>query len=319
MPSWYLKAGIQGVLSLLPQSQRWNYIFQRNISKGLRLKDRYFEGKLSTCNQHLDHYRNYAEHPAADTIPAQVLELGSGWLPIVPIGLYLSGVNQIISVDINPLLRDELVTETLQHFLKYAGEGRLAQHLPHLKEDRLASLEAALNAVPPQGGKAALEQIGLITKIQDARQIQLSGVDLVVSNSTLEHIPGDIIEAIFRQFCGVLRPGGIMSHLIDLSDHYSHFDKKLTPYNFLQYGGSKWRLFNNQLQYQNRLRVSDYRAIHQRAGWQILHETSQPTQTSQIDQVHLAPEFRHYSREDLIVIESWMVSRCVSADSSLNT
>src|SRR5690606_22620300 len=192
-------------------------------------------------------------------------------------------------------------------------EGRLAQHLPLLKEDRLDTLKTASSAVPAHGGKAALEELGLIPRVQDARQIQISGIDLVVTISNLEHIPCDIIEAIFRQFCHVLRPGGIMSHLIDLSDHYSHFDKKLTPYNFLRYGESKWRLFNNSLQYQNRLRVSDYRALHERAGWQMLHEASLPTQTSQIDEIQLAPEFRHYTREDLIVTESWMVSRCITA------
>jgi hypothetical protein len=140
MPSWYLKVGIQGVLSLLPQSQRWNYLFQRYASKGLRLTDRYFEGKLAICNRHLDHYQQYAKpvngadmgHPA-NAYPARIVELGSGWLPIIPVGLLLSGVEQVISVDINPLLRDELIAETLQYFVRYADEGRLSQHLPHFR------------------------------------------------------------------------------------------------------------------------------------------------------------------------------------------
>jgi hypothetical protein len=95
---------------------------------------------------------------------------------------------------------------------------------------------------------------------------------------------------------------------IDLSDHYSHFDHRLTPYNFLRYSAASWRLFNNDLHYQNRLRVSDYREIHELTGFKILYERDEPLETDLIDRIALAPEFQHYDRQDLIVTRSWIVS-----------
>jgi hypothetical protein len=100
-----------------------------------------------------------------------------------------------------------------------------------------------------------------------------------------------------------------MSHFIDLADHYSHYDRRLTPYNFLRYRRSSWWLFNNRLQYQNRWRISDYRAVHAAAGFHILREENDGSAATALERVRLAPEFRHYRQEDLAVTSSWMVSR----------
>jgi hypothetical protein len=37
VPSWYLKAVLQGGMSHLPDPQRWNRLFQRHVTKGLEL------------------------------------------------------------------------------------------------------------------------------------------------------------------------------------------------------------------------------------------------------------------------------------------
>ena len=48
-----------------------------------------------------------------------------------------------------------------------------------------------------------------------------------------------------------------MSSRIDLSDHHSHFDASLSPYNFLRFDDRRWRLANSSLLFQNRLRRPD--------------------------------------------------------------
>lgn len=303
MATWYIKASIQGVLSLLPQSHRFNYVFQRHISKKLRLSDSYFQQKLEVCSRHLKNYTLYTHQQ-----PQSVVELGTGWLPIIPIGLYLSGVEQVISIDVTPLLSDLLVKETLQHFVKYANGGRLTEYLPEIKPERLENIRAILHESERLDAKQALERLHITPIIGDAREADIDHIDFMASNTTLEHIPGDTIEGIFRNFRKILGHEGLMSHLIDLSDHYSHFDRAITPYNFLKFSSSTWRIFNNSLHYQNRLRVSDYRKIHERSGFELLLEDSKPSTTDLIDKITLSTEFQHYSREDLIVTNSWMVS-----------
>src|SRR5262245_56678636 len=126
MPHWLLKAGLQGAISLLPISRQINYLFQRNVSKGLELTEPFFEKKLQVCAQHLNNYP--AAKQSTSDIPKNALEIGTGWLPIVPIDLFLCGVDEVITVDVNPLLRVNLIQDTINLFIKYAE----AQHLPHL-------------------------------------------------------------------------------------------------------------------------------------------------------------------------------------------
>ena len=304
MPSWYIKASIQGVLSILPQSHRWNYIFQRHISKGLRLSDRYFETKLEICQRHQQNYQTYGVKPLQ-----KVVELGTGWLPIIPIGFYLCGVEQVTSVDVTPLMQDILIYETLEHFIKYADEGRLSAFLPDAKPERLEYIRELVNQNENFDGENALKSLGITTLIADARHSRIEEVDLFASNTTLEHIPEDIIMGIFQNFHQILSTDGLMSHLIDLSDHYSHFDRRIDAYNFLKFSPMMWRIFNNKLHYQNRLRISDYRALVQDSGFDLLVEENQPKTTDAVDNIQVAPEFQHYSQDDLMVTTSWMVCR----------
>ncbi len=63
-----------------------------------------------------------------------------------------------------------------------------------------------------------------------------------------------------------------MSMLIDYSDHWSHFDQRLTPYNFLRFGEHEWKRWNPSLMYQNRLRHADHMMLFDQAGFEIIEE-----------------------------------------------
>ncbi len=103
----------------------------------------------------------------------------------------------------------------------------------------------------------------------------------------------------------------VMCHRIDMNDHYSYFDASITPYNFLRYSEATWRLFNNAIHYQNRLRISDYRTLHHETGFEIVSERNN-TKPELFARVKIAPQFRAYSSDDVMVTSSWMVSQCVS-------
>lgn len=307
MPSWLIKASIQGLISILPFSRDINYVFQRNVSKGLRLTESYFEDKLNTCKQHLDHYRTI--HQSENALPASVVELGTGWLPIVTIGLALCGIEEVITVDINPLLRPNLINETLGFFIRYHREGRLAAFLP-IQQERADKLELAQRTLSEQGVTAALHELHIQSLLADARHLpyEPETIQFFVSNNTLEHIPPDVLLDILKEYRRVATPDAVMSHMIDLSDHYSHFDKRITPYHFLRFSPEIWWIFNNRIHYQNRLRVSDYRRIHQEAGFVIHIEENVTAPDEQIARIQVAPQFAHYSHDELIVTASWMVS-----------
>ena len=308
MPSWLIKAGIQGTISLLPRSQDINYLFQRYVSKGLVLKDKYFETKLKVAKQHIEHFQEYSQ--SEKKLPANAIELGTGWLPIVPIALALCGIRQIYSVDISPLTRPNLVRDTLQYFITYIEEGRIHEHLPikNMDVDLLKQAQAILDATSIED---ALKHLNIITIVTDARytDFEADSIEYFVSNSTMEHIPPEILNGILQEFYRIGTNKALHSHLIDMSDHYSHFDKSITPYNFLKFEDNVWRLFNNSLQYQNRLRITDYRQIHTETGFEILLEKNSNSRQEQLNQIQLADRFKSYAHEDLIVTSSFIISR----------
>jgi hypothetical protein len=93
-----------------------------------------------------------------------------------------------------------------------------------------------------------------------------------------------------------------------MADHYAQFDHTLSVYNFLRYSDRKWRWINNRLQYQNRLRLNDFRAIQRAAGWDIVSETNVTGPVRELEALTLAPRFRDIPNADLAVVTGWFVS-----------
>lgn len=308
MPPWLLKAAVQGTISFMPASHSWNFLFQKYVTKGTNVREGWFSNKLDYCHQHLLHYQTFTQKQ----LPNSVMELGTGWHPIVPLAMYLCGVPHIYTIDISSLLYLPVVKQVVEFFVKFADTGQLTRHLPLTKVERIPYVKDLLTRIDTTPIADLLKTCNITSIIGDARQLSLGDIDLFVSNNTLEHIPGDTIRDIFIAFKKQISSDGIMSHLIDLSDHYSHFDKTITPYHFLRFDDNTWRLLNNHLHYQSRLRVSDYRDIHTQAGFTILHEENQRSTSEAIQQIKTASRFAGYSADDLAVIESWMVSKAVS-------
>jgi hypothetical protein len=82
--------------------------------------------------------------------------------------------------------------------------------------------------------------------------------DAIISTNVIEHIPKKNFEIILDKCIKIIKNNGILSFLIDYSDHYSHTDKKITSMNFLKYTDQEFKKYNTPLLFQNRLRHYDY-------------------------------------------------------------
>ena len=69
-----------------------------------------------------------------------------------------------------------------------------------------------------------------------------------------------------------LNLNGLVSSLIDYSDHYSHTDNNINSLNFLKFDESNWKKYNNEYLYQNRLRHQDYRKLFNDFNYKIKKE-----------------------------------------------
>jgi hypothetical protein len=106
----------------------------------------------------------------------------------------------------------------------------------------------------------------------------------------------------------VASQGALMDHFVDISDHYAHFDRSISEFNYLRYPPRAWRLFNNRLQYQSRLRASDYRRLIEDAGFTVVAEEAQRGAAEELAQITLAPQFRQYAQDDLLVLRTWITA-----------
>ena len=55
-----------------------------------------------------------------------------------------------------------------------------------------------------------------------------------------------------------LKKNGMISAIIDYSDHYAHTDPAIGLLNFLNYSSDDWKKYNHESHYQNRLRHYEY-------------------------------------------------------------
>ena len=69
------------------------------------MTDAYFQDRPTHLGHHLEACRYSGGTPAG----IQALELGTGWYPVVPVGLFLAGANEIITVDVSSLMDREKV------------------------------------------------------------------------------------------------------------------------------------------------------------------------------------------------------------------
>jgi len=94
--------------------------------------------------------------------------------------------------------------------------------------------------------------------------------DACVSTDTLEHIPEDGIVSIFKELRRIVASGGLISAVIDYSDHYAYTDRTIGPLNYLQYSTGQFSQFNHRVHYQNRMRHHDYLRLFRSLNFKII-------------------------------------------------
>lgn len=295
---WMLKAAIQKAISLGPASHRVNELFQRHVTGGVKLDDRFLDDRLTHLRNHLEGYREISGRP----VPRSTLELGTGWFPVVPLGLYLAGADAVHTIDVAPLATADRVRATIDALVRLHRSGRLGEYAV-ARPERLFALEQLAREGEGLSGPAMLGRIGVRTVIADARELPLPGgaIDLLHSNNTLEHIPPVVLAGILTEFARVAAPGSVQSHFIDMSDHFAHLDRSITIYNHLRFSDRSWRLIDNAVQPQNRLRFGDYLRMWEELGLPVTREFHRPGDLEALAATPLHPRYRDRDPAELAV------------------
>ena len=252
--NWRLKAKAQLLMSAMPGGHYLNYAMQRAIG-GLPLPESAFAASIGVAHRHVDSLRRFVTDPES----ACTFEFGAGFDLHMPLIQHALGIRQQRLVDIRPLVRTNLVRGIARRLTSNGEAG------PWISS---ASSSGDLNTL--------LAERNITYKApSDARSTgyAASSIDAVFTTNTLEHIPPADLLDIYVECRRLLKPGGIVSMAVDYSDHWSHFDRTLTPYNFLRFESDEWNRWNPTLMHQNRLRHSDHLGLAEAAGFEPI-ETS---------------------------------------------
>lgn len=306
MARWMLKAAVQRGIGMLPAAGFWNEMFQTYITRSLVVSPSAVQGKLEHCQRHLEAFRAHG----SKKVEFAVFDLGTGWLPVVPVGMYLCGAKEVHTCDISPLLKPPRVTYVLQQLVEYAECGELGKYLPAFVPERVERVREVLRDSTLRTSDEILKPLNIHVIVGDARHVELPGgsIDLFTSTQVLEYIPAAILADIFAHFLRLATPQAVMSHYIDVSDQYAAFDRSITPFNFLRFSSREWSWINNRLIPLTRLRLPDYRRVVTETGWRIADESNTVGVAEDLDRVPLADEFKQCSREDLLVLRSWLIA-----------
>ena len=306
MKKWILKAVIQKGISFLPYNYKINYLFQKHVTKGVVLSDDYFFDKLIHVEKHVSFYAKLKDNAK----PTTCFELGTGWYPVIPVALFLYGAKEIVTTDITPLSSKEKFIQTIEKFIHLKQQNKAA--FAYLFED--AGKVAVLNQIIEQQAKLNFEQIQQKLHInyikQDARKLEFADgyFDFIVSNNVFEHIYPHLLIDILKEFKRVWASGGVMSHFIDMSDHFAHLDKSINIYNFLQFTDKQWNTIDNSVQPQNRMRIDEYIALYENLSVSINIREDRPGNTEEVKTIALSEKYKAMPIEMVAISHAYLAS-----------
>jgi hypothetical protein len=244
----------------------------------------------------------------ADLATSTLVEIGSGWVPVLPLVFRMAGASEIVTLD-----QDRLMDKnTFLHAINYISLN--LQRL--LDQTGVRGSMLSISRLPSRHARDfnSLCRAAGVTYLAPADFMDLApgSADFIVSRTVLEHIPEELLAMIFKHAANVLRPGGMMCHLIDMSDHFEHKDKSLSRVDMLRYSTKDWRARTRDPQdYQNRLRRFDFLRILDNTGWEVLKVTGDPDARAVTDlkAMKIMPRYAGVAHEELAILTSLVVAR----------
>jgi SAM-dependent methyltransferase len=230
-----------------------------------------------------------------------LLELGTGWIHWYAVYLRLHYDVCITMFDVWDNRQFAAFSSCLSKLRALVNAGHsYPQRVTDLL-DRIWRVESFEGLYTLLGLEYVVEREGRLDQFRDC------SFDCVLSGDVLEHVPlthsSQDVEEIYR----ILKPGGHSIHQIGIDDHLSHYDKNESPKNYLRYSDRTWKLFfENDVQYINRLQMSDWLGLFDNAGFSLLERTMQ---SRNVELPRIDPKYHGYTDEDLSCTRLTIVHR----------
>lgn len=244
------------------------------------------ESLESKFNSAWNTFKTYSEITKKNDIKTEgkvIIEIGSGWLPLMPYFFYYLGkASEVRTYDLNRHYQKKNIQKLNALFSeRYRVEVREGERSIFL-------LPESIHYYPD-------------TNIVNER---LTDGDLIFSRFVLEHLNSKDIEEIHLKLKKELRPGSHIIHLISPSDHRAYIDNSLSLQDFLKYSEEEWERKQTRFNYHNRLRLPQYLQVFNRLDLEIVHLTYEvPDKKSEVyrkfKNLSLHKDFKNFTDEEL--------------------
>lgn len=211
-----------------------------------------------------------------------VLEIGSGWLPLMP---YIFKINEktnlIYTYDINRHYNNKRISMVNSYFNEFNFELEKNDNLYLPKFIKYHSNQNIINSKLPKN------------------------IKLYFSRFVLEHVTPDDIEKIHKKLFNEMDEDSAILHLISPSDHRAYSDTSLSYYDFLKYSKNEWDKIQTKFDYHNRLRLPQYVEIFKKIGFEIafLEYDKVPEKTEKykmFKELKIHPDYIKYNEEEIL-------------------
>ncbi len=231
-----------------------------------------------------------------------LLEIGAGWHPLLPVLLHGMGARSIVMTDIRAHMRRTQVEQTIDSCVRHVDE------IAALVGVDAASLLARWTDLQPRdrswtdawkaSGIAYAAPLDFMSS-----GLAAASFDIVYSNSCLNYIPAAELQGIAAESSRILKPGGIALHDISVYDDLSGSDPSIPVWNFLRYTETEWeRTGNTRAHYQNRWRPRAYAALMERNGMRLVWDerVGGSDGAPDLERSLLDPAFRDLPAEEIL-------------------
>jgi SAM-dependent methyltransferase len=132
--------------------------------------------------------------------------------------------------------------------------------------------------------------------------------DLIYSQAVLEHIRLHEFKETMNECYQLLKPNGVMSHVVDFKDHLGG------RLNNMRFPSALWEkawFAQNSGFYTNRIRLKEMISICENIGFNVEVRDAQYWDLLPINRSKLAVEFKNFSNEELLVSGAHLVMTCL--------
>jgi len=235
----------------------------------------------SSHNSYLT-FERLAKKSNIDILDKSVIEIGSGWLPLMPYFFkYMGKAFRVESYDLN------------KHYKK--------KNIDNLNCE--FSVKFKISVESEQNGKFNLPEGIKYYPKTDLTKVPIRNAELVFSRFVLEHVSPLDIKRMHQKFKKEI-PDAYIIHLISPSDHRAYVNKNLSNQDFLRFNEDEWKKKQTRFDYHNRLRLPQYLEIFKDLGYEVLFLEFESANKSsdtykKFKTVPLHADYEKYSDEEL--------------------